>query len=953
LTIFISWETPNFMSNSYNTVAAILKATQPINGFLVDAEKYYAHVSPKNSAKPKEPETLQQHIELVQKKFELLSIHHSLDIVIDNLIHDFLQNHRFEHEQKLGNFLKKLFVNTIVFHDFGKINENFQASPEKMNNPYFQGKGNSKSIISTHHSSLGAYLFIVKHISDAEIEVDAKHKPIAMLAVLMFSYSIFKHHGKYLNDEFKDKICFSAEEVACMKTYIDKYQYVIAVPIAEMMPIHLKKAFEQLDSASIFNSFSLYSLVRLSFSLLTASDYLASSQYMTGHEVKDFGILTNERINQLYEFVSQSDYLKNEQVAKKNYNKNTYEKILTGFEFKNPKTHSNSNLNLLRQEMALELIQNIRENWNKNLFYIEAPTGGGKTNLSMLATVELLKVNKGQINKVFYVFPFTTLITQTYSAIIETFGLSDNEVVQLHSKAGYKQKSEEEKDGLYSDEKANYIDNLFVNFPFCMLSHVKFFDLLKTNEKEGNYMLHRLANSIVVIDEMQSYDPAHWDKIIYFISHYAQLYNIKFILMSATLPKLGNLQVLEKQYVNDFVYLLPNAKNDYFLNPNFSERVKFNFDLFERTDLELDEIVQTLFEKSKEYSLLDFGKAKPKDSVYCIIEFILKKSATEFYQKVISVNTKEDFFDEILVLSGTILEHRRKEIINLLKNETNRQKKILLITTQVVEAGVDIDMDLGFKDRSMIDSEEQLAGRINRNVNKKGCTLYLFNYNKERIIYGQDKRYQETKKLNANEYQRILEQKDFDFLYNIIFSNIDYWNQSDKISTQNHSNQLKYYKSKVERLQFKAVHWDFKLIDQENISCFIPLEVPIKVDGVNDNFESIFSKNELDFLAQYGVIPTKNSTILGAEVFDLYLNIIQNRQEFIQQKVAEKTLQGIMSKFIFSLFASKKMESKIIEFSDVPKSEFGYQYISHWKDFYDIEFGMDSQRFESSETQFL
>lgn len=941
------------MYNSYNTVASILKATQPINEFLVDAEKYYAHVSPKNSAKPKEPETLQQHIELVQKKFGLLSVHHGLDIVIDNLIHNFLQNHRFENEQNLGNFLKKLFVNTIVFHDFGKINENFQSSPEKMNNPNFQGKGNIKSIISTHHSSLGAYLFIVKHISDADIEINPKHRPIAMLAVLMFSYSIFKHHGKYLNDEFKDKIYFSVEEVACMKTYIDKYQYAIAAPIAELMPIHLKKAFEQLDSANLFNSFSLYSLVRLSFSLLTASDYLASSQYMTGHEVKDFGILTNERINQLYEFVSQSDFLKNEQVEKKNYNKSTYEKLSIGFEFKNPKTQSNSNLNLLRQEMALELIQNIRENWNKNLFYIEAPTGGGKTNLSMLATVELLKANKGQINKVFYVFPFTTLITQTYSAIKETLGLSDNEVVQLHSKAGYKQKSEEEKDGLYSDEKANYIDNLFVNFPFCLLSHVKFFDLLKTNEKEGNYMLHRLANSIVVIDEMQSYDPAHWDKIIYFISHYAKLYNIKFILMSATLPKLGNLQVLEKQYVSDFVYLLPKAKKDYFLNPNFSERVKFNFDLFEREDLELDEIVQTLFEKSKEYSSLDFGKAKPKDSIYCIIEFILKKSAIEFYQKVKSINDNKVFFDEILVLSGTILEHRRKEIINLLKNETNRQKKILLITTQVVEAGVDIDMDLGFKDRSMIDSEEQLAGRINRNVNKKDCTLYLFNYNKERIIYGQDKRYQETKKLKANEYQRILEQKDFDFLYNIIFSNIDYWNQSDKIGTQNHSNQLKYYKSKVERLQFKSIHWDFKLIDQENISCFIPLEVPLTVDGTNSNFESIFSKNELDFLAQYEVQPTKKGTIRGAEVFDLYINIIQNKREFIQQKIAEQTLQGIMSKFIFSLFASKKMELQMVHFFDKDKSEYGYQYISHWEDFYDVKFGMDSQRFESSETQFL
>lgn len=941
------------MSNSYNSVANILKATQPINEFLIDAEKYYAHVSPKNSVQQKEPETLQQHVELVQKKFELLTRYHGLDKVIDNLINDFLQSQTTDNVQNVGNFIKKLFVNTIVFHDFGKVNENFQASAEKMNNPHFQSKENNKSIISTHHSSLGAYLFIIKHISDADVEVDVKHKHIAMLAVLMFSYSIFKHHGKYLNDDYKDKICFSAEEVDCMKKYIGIYQYEIPIPIAEIMPIHLKKAFEQLDSANLFKSFSLYSLVRLSFSLLTASDYLASGEYMTGYEVKDFGILTNTRINQLYDFIKQSDYLKNEQIAKKNYNKGTYEVLSKGFEIKNPKIQSNGNLNLLRQEMALELIQNIRENWSKNLFYIEAPTGGGKTNLSMLATVELLKANHGLINKVFYVFPFTTLITQTYSSIKETLGLSDNEVVQLHSKAGYKQKNEEENDGLYSDEKANYIDNLFVNFPFCLLSHIKFFDLLKTNEKEGNYMLHRLANSIVVIDEMQSYDPAHWDKIIYFISHYSKLYNIKFILMSATLPKLGNLQILEKKYISDFVYLLPNAKKDYFLNPNFSERVKFNFDLFERTDLELDEIVQILFKKSEEYSLLDFGKAKPKGSVYCIIEFILKKSATEFYQKVKSINDSKDFFDEILVLSGTILEHRRKEIINLLKNENNRRKKILLITTQVVEAGVDIDMDLGFKDRSMIDSEEQLAGRINRNVNKKDCILYLFNYNKERIIYGQDKRYQETKRLKANEYQRILEQKDFDFLYNVVLSNIDYWNQSDKVSNQNHSNQLKYYKSKIEKLQFKSAHWDFKLIDQKNISCFIPLEVPLTINNINDNFEPIFSKNELTFLSLYEIVPTQNNTIKGEDVFNLYINIIQNKREFTQQKIAEKTLQGIMSKFIFSLFASKKMESNIIEFSDVPKSEYGYQYISHWKDFYDIEFGMDTQRFESVETQFL
>lgn len=937
------------MYNSYRTVAQILKETPSIDTFLIDADKYYAHVSPRDATVKLQPETLQQHVELVQEKLALLSEIHGLDSVIDNLIHDFLKSQRIESE-KLGDFLKGAFVNTIVFHDFGKINENFQASPIKMNNPYFKGKEKPKSVISTHHSSLGAYMFIVKHAHDANEQVENKYQLTTMLAILMLSYPIFKHHGKYLNDEYQDKISFTQDEVDCMKTYIVKYGYEIDPLLTDLMPVHLGKLFSQIESTDLFNSVSLYSLVRLSFSLLTASDYLASNQYTTGIEIKEFGILSLERINELFAFVSTSNTLLN---GKVNYNQITYQQLQFGDNLRNPREQSNDNLNVLRQEMALEVIRNIRVNSKKNLFYIEAPTGGGKTNLSMLAVVELLKANQGTINKVFYVFPFTTLITQTYTSIIDTLGLSENEIVQLHSKAGYKQQSEEEQqDGLYSDEKKNYVDNLFVNYPFCMLSHVKFFDLLKTNEKEANYMLHRLANSIVVIDELQSYDPAHWDKLLYFITHYANLYNIKFILMSATLPKLGNLEVLDKELVNDFVYLLPDTKENYFLNPNFSERVKFNFDLFERTDLRLSEIAESLLTKSKEYAAYDFGKPKPQGSVYSIIELIFKKTATEFYQEITKINN--DFFDEILLLSGTVLEHRRKEIINLLKNPSTRKKRVLLITTQVVEAGVDIDMDLGFKDRSMIDSEEQLAGRINRNVNKKECTLYLFNYNKERIIYGQDLRYQETKKLNLFDYQRILKEKDFDFLYNSVIAKINYWSSSDKISNQNHNGQLKYYRDKIEKLKFKTAHWDFKLIDQENISCFIPIDIPIKVEGVIHGLnDMIFSESELAFLKINGIEPTPDYCINGEEVFDLYISFIQNKREILQQKIGEKKLQGIMSKFIFSLFANKNIRLEIIRFSDVSKSEFGYQYISHWKDFYDIEFGMNSKKFESNETQFL
>ncbi len=91
---------------------------------------------------------------------------------------------------------------------------------------------------------------------------------------------------------------------------------------------------------------------------------------------------------------------------------------------------------------------------------------------------------------------------------------------------------------------------------------------------------------------------------------------------------------------------------------------------------------------------------------------------------------------------------------------------MLLITTQVVEAGVDIDMDIGFKHRSLIDSDEQLAGRVNRNAKSITATVYLFQLDQPYAIYGRDLRYRLTRdSIDDQEYQDILQNKHFDLLY--------------------------------------------------------------------------------------------------------------------------------------------------------------------------------------------
>ena len=568
----------------------------------------------------------------------------------------------------------------------------------------------------------------------------------------------------------------------------------------------------------------------------------------------------------------------------------------------------------MRQSLATEAIQNIRSHSAEHLFYLEAPTGSGKTNVSLLAATELLASDKS-LNKVFYVFPFTTLITQTYKTIKDTLSLDESEMVEIHSKAFFKT-------GKYEEDYKNYLDNLFVNYPIVLLSHIRFFGILKTNDKELNYLFHRFANSVVVIDEIQSYSPSTWNTIAYFILNYAKMLNIKFVIMSATLPKIGN--VVDK---NKFVYLLRD-KSLYFLNPNFCSRVKFDYSLLSMdkphdTDEKahyLYQLKNILLDKSSQYASSNVINL---NSVYVIIEFIYKKTASDFYA-LFADNT---FFDEIFLLSGTILEPRRRDIIHKLKSSEYREKKILLISTQVVEAGVDIDMDLGFKDKSLIDSEEQLAGRINRNVKKKGCMLYLFDCDRAASIYGTDERYKLMNEMDFKYYQMIIENKDFDDLYQKVIEKIIRNNKSK------YTENIKFLQQDILRLNFLRINGDLKLIDSDSISVFVPLKLDID-----------YFKDHIDTLN--GLSIPYDESVDGRDVWYRYESLIFNLDEdFVRNRINMKKIQGVMSYYIFSIFPRGKDFELLHTYGE---EKYGFLYLENFQDVYSLDNGINTDILSNS-----
>lgn len=867
----------------YKSFNDIILENKPFFEKLQNLNNIYAHIHEK-----KESETLFEHTKLVLKYFIKLIKVHNLEGIIDKLINSISLDN-----QIIGEYTKKLFLNSLLFHDIGKININFQL--EKMNNTLYNQE--FEFDIGSEHSYLSTYIFLNFNINEIYrfLNVSNEYKNILVCYSFLFTIPILKHHSSIIEKDYEydiEKINSIHEMVNIFSLDFDLEKNFIKKFIENEK--RLWDFFDDYIKEKKFDFFSLFALLKLNWSLLTASDYYATFEYMNDIEINDFGIIDENLRQKIYD-----NFIKS-----KTYNKDLIEKIDYYLSI-NPKelNRSPDNLNILRQRLSAEVWKNTEKYKKENIFYIEAPTGGGKTNLSLVAVRKLLELNP-EINKVFYVFPFTTLITQTLKTIEDTFGLSIEHIAEVHSKASFIQKKEiNEEDAFYGDQYKNQIDNLFINFPFVLITHIKFFDILKSNKKKSNYLLHRLANSIVVIDEIQAYNPEHWDKIKYFISNYARYFNIKFIIMSATLPKLHNIVVSKDEFLK-FNELIENPQESYFKNPNFCERTYINTDFLEYKELSLDFLAWKVYEISEKYAIDRADNYK--GSVFTIIEFIFKKTATEFYDLVIKNNFFKDY--EIFVLSGTIIEPRRKFIIEYLKDPFNRRKKILVISTQVVEAGVDIDMDIGFKNQSLLDSDEQLAGRINRNLEKDNGILWLFKYNEPSKIYGKDLRYKVIKELKKEEIKKILQEKDFNKFYEQVMEKINMNNES--VYKKNFYD----YKNYIALLCFSEIDSEFKLIDDETVSIFVPANIPINCYKKTKNF----SLGELKFLEYYGFYNSGDEFVSGEKIWELYISLVNGkRTNILNKNLTFKVLYSILSKFVFSIFKSKIEDLKpFLEFNE-------------------------------------
>lgn len=829
----------------------------------------YAHIS-----ENKEPETLAQHTEKCERYFHRLSSEKRFQSILNRYLKEYLGP-----VSDIAYDEAKFILNQIIsFHDLGKINPAFQK--EKMKQKEFSF-GNLPCLSGTKHSFFSSVIYLdycYKRIQQVHLKRAEKRKLKALAYI--GAYVISRHHTDLDDMEnFRREFDLGGQAYMIIEYLTINHFFMYKGPfffntenIRLVMNVE-KEIKEVSPKLAVYNDI----VIRLLYSFLTASDYYATAEYMSGYEVKHFG---NEKDkDQLSNLYEASNLMK--QV--RNYEKEYYGK----------KTVADMNdMNALRSEMFLDAERSWKDNQKENIFFLEAPTGSGKSNAAMNLSFQMLKTGQ---DKIFYIYPFNTLAEQNLEALRHIYGECEevfskiavvNSVTPIKTDRG-KRKTEETETGFYY--QAALLDRQFLNYSFIITTHVSWFETLFGNCRESVFGFHQIAGSVVVLDEIQSYKNQIWSEIMFFLTVMAELMEMKIIIMSATLPDLSYLTDLENQVVS----LIKNRR-EYFEHPIFCQRVQVSYELLENK-MTLDE----LYEHIRMHSTLEEG---------VIVEFIKKDTAYQFFQ-FLCESELDDRRIRLLTGDDNILD--RTAVLREIKEN---KKGIILVATQVVEAGVDIDMDIGYKDISKLDSEEQFLGRINRSCKGKG-TAYFFDMDAAEKIYTNDIRRSAEFTLKNPQMRLILSTKRFEQYYSKILKVL-----KEQLNQSSGEDGLEYfYKQVVAGGRFRDVSDRMKLIEETdwNLSVYLSrcilMEDGTCLDGWEcwKEYKDLLTNEKINYAEkqvklsrlrqkmQYFIYEIKKSSdlIYSDRIGELYA-IQDGEQYFVNGKLDKHRLEKAGGQFI-------------------------------------------------------
>ncbi len=319
-------------------------------------------------------------------------------------------------------------------------------------------------------------------------------------------------------------------------------------------------------------------------------------------------------------------------------------------------------------------------------FKLTVPTGGGKTYASM--AFALNHAIRHSLRRVIYVIPFTSIIEQNADKFREALGpLGTEHVLEHHSNFDWEGKPDDDETNSALQKLKLAAENWDV--PIVVTTNVQFFESLFANKKRAARKLHNIARSVIIFDEAQNLPREYLQPSLLAVQELVQNYGCTAVFCTATQP------ALEQFFPQNirFTELAPNPPELY----AFYRRVN----------------IQNLGELTDE-ALLD--RLNSHQQALCIVN--TRRHARGLFE---GLRGEGNFHLSTLMCPA----HRRKTLKSI-KQRLAQGLPCRVVSTQVMEAGIDIDFPVGYRALAGLDSVIQAAGRVNREMKREHGEVFVF-----------------------------------------------------------------------------------------------------------------------------------------------------------------------------------------------------------------------------------
>lgn len=322
-------------------------------------------------------------------------------------------------------------------------------------------------------------------------------------------------------------------------------------------------------------------------------------------------------------------------------------------------------------------------------FTLTVPTGGGKT-LASLAFA-LNHAVQHDLQRIIYVIPFTTIIEQNASVFKDILGAEN--ILEHHSNFDWERSRLAEAVGADNQTNSAYSKLKLAaenwDIPIVVTTNVQFFESLFANRSSRARKLHNLARSVIIFDEAQMLPKEYLQPSMYAVRELVVNYGASAVFCTATQPELGQ--------------FLPTGSRLTELAPD----PQMLFDFYRRVEVRV-------LGKLKDAELLQ--RLNNHQQVLCIVN--TRRHAKGLFDGL----EGEGAFH----LSTLMCPVHRKQTLADIRQRLSTGQPCRVISTSVLEAGVDLDFPVGYRALAGLDSINQAAGRINREMRSEIETLYVF-----------------------------------------------------------------------------------------------------------------------------------------------------------------------------------------------------------------------------------